>query len=161
MRAESGEADVRQWHQQVEVLRLEVARLKLELKVVSPQSMSIPTDTVRAQPSLLTQRILEYTQTHYHHPMSLGDIAAAFGLSVSHLSTVFHRAAGIRFHDYLDLLRLRRAIGLLGEPGCTIAEVAAKAGYASDTWFRHAFKRHTGLSPSAWRVLHAGAGPRS
>ena len=36
-----------------------------------------------------------------------------------------------------------------------IAQVACECGYASDDWFSHAFKAHTGLSPTAWRELES------
>lgn len=55
------------------------------------------------------------------------------------------------FHDVLGTVRARRAKEMLRQPGCSIADVAWKLGYADTTGFSHAFRRWTGLSPRAFR----------
>jgi len=154
LRAERTDAAAQAWQKEAQVMGLEVKRLGLELHAASPTACQPSLRKPEAHEQVLAQRMLDYIHAHYQHPMSLGEMAAAFGLSSSYLSTVFHHATASHFHDYLDLLRLKRAVALLADPARPIADVAAQAGYASDTWFRHAFKAHTGLSPSEWRAQH-------
>lgn len=99
----------------------------------------------------LAERMIEHIHENYTRPLVLTDVARALGRNVSYLSDLFVRTTGIAFHAYLDQLRLARACELLSDPTRTVADVAAATGYASDDWFRHAFKAHTGLSPTAWR----------
>ena len=107
-----------------------------------------------ANPRLVDQ-MLAYAHDHYHKPMGLKEVAQALGRNASHLSTLFSRGTGLAFHAYLDELRLAKAKELLLDRTRSIAQVASETGYASEDWFRHAFKAHTGLSPSTWRRLEA------
>ena len=56
-----------------------------------------------------------------------------------------------RISEYVEKLRIERAIELLGDSSRTIEEIALEVGYASDKSFRRAFKRSTGQSPSMHR----------
>lgn len=97
------------------------------------------------------ERMLDWIQEHYRHPLTLGDLGRALGRSPAHLSSLFSKATGMTFHAYLDQLRLARAKDLLADPLNRVTDIACAVGYASEDWFRHAFKSHTGLSPSFWR----------
>lgn len=103
--------------------------------------------------------MLRYAQQHYERPGGLKEMAQALGRNVSYLCSRFHDGTGVTFHAYLDQLRLAKARQLLEDPALSVAQVAGATGYASEDWFRHAFKAHTGLSPSAWRARHTHPPP--
>ncbi len=105
-----------------------------------------------ARAERIVTRMVEYVHEHHHQPMRLGQLAQALHRNASYLSTLFVRVVGISFHHYLDEVRLARAKELLNDPLCCVADVACAVGYASEDWFRHAFKRQTGLAPSEWRA---------
>lgn len=141
---------------QVHCLSAEIVRLRHELHARLPE---VPEEPVRlgaagTRPRTI-DRMLAYVRDHYRKPMSLDQLAQALGRNASYLSTVFSSATGVTFHAYVDELRLCRAKEMLRDTAQTIAQVAVEAGYASEDWFRHAFKAHTGLSPSAWRASQA------
>lgn len=133
-------------------LETEVARLRHELHARLPE---VPEKTAPPGEADRTRntvgQMLSYVREHYQRPMSLGEVAQALGRNPSHLSTMFAQATGVPFHAYVDELRLAKAKQLLSDSTRSIIQVACETGYASDDWFRHAFKAHTGLSPSAWR----------
>lgn len=52
--------------------------------------------------------------------------------------------------QYLARRRLELAASLLND-GATVAAVARRVGYGSEAAFSRAFKRSTGITPSAWR----------
>ena len=56
---------------------------------------------------------------------------------------------------YLSEWRLALAADLLGDPAITVASAAARVGYLSPFTFSTAFKRHFGLSPTAYRQASA------
>ncbi|CAK16067.1 AraC family transcriptional regulator [Pseudomonas entomophila] len=58
---------------------------------------------------------------------------------------------GITFDGLQEQVRQARATSLLGNPRMPIERVAEALGYSDVRGFRRAFKRWTGLSPSAWR----------
>ncbi|MCP5522495.1 MAG: helix-turn-helix transcriptional regulator [Verrucomicrobiales bacterium] len=106
------------------------------------------------QSTRLVEQVRRYLRANYHRPIGLGEVAAHVRRSPAYVSGLFTRVTSIPLHVYLQELRLGKARELLRDPCLTVAEVAAATGYASAAWFRHAFKKHTGLSPSGWRRSH-------
>lgn len=58
---------------------------------------------------------------------------------------------GMTFDGLQEQVRQARAMSLLGNPRMAIERIAETLGYSDVRGFRRAFKRWTGLSPSAWR----------
>lgn len=81
---------------------------------------------------------------------TLGELAAELHVSTR---TLKRRLATERssFRDLLDEVRQRDSQRLLLDPGRSIEEVALRVGYPDPSNFRRAFRRWTGLSPSAYR----------
>ncbi|MGB4136224.1 MAG: AraC family transcriptional regulator [Microbacterium sp.] len=52
--------------------------------------------------------------------------------------------------SYVTAVRMRAAQDLLGR-GLGVSRVSRELGYGSDEGFSRAFRRHTGMTPSAWR----------
>ncbi|MFJ9348286.1 AraC family transcriptional regulator [Streptomyces sp. NPDC101237] len=87
-----------------------------------------------------------YVDEHLADPgLSAARIARGIGISERHLSRVF-AAGGTSVPRYLLVRRLERARTLLGAGGeTTVAEVAARCGFASAAHFSHRFREHFGL----------------
>jgi AraC-like DNA-binding protein len=133
-------------------VKIEDGRLRRELhrRIPGlPETVPPPQPGCRARNVI--QRVIDYIHRHFNKPIALGKLADLLGLNPSYLSALFARETGITFHRYLDEFRLAKAKELLLDPRNRVCEVACAVGYASDNWFRHAFKHHTGLSPTAWR----------
>ncbi|MFO2466367.1 AraC family transcriptional regulator [Pseudomonas sp. 15FMM2] len=58
---------------------------------------------------------------------------------------------GLTFEALLEQVRRARTMGLLANPGLSIERITEEVGYSDVRSFRRAFKRWTGLSPSAFR----------
>lgn len=63
------------------------------------------------------------------------------------------------FREILDDVRHEAARQLLRDTALPVIEVAATLGYAEASSFNHAFRRWSGLSPTAWRRRARGALP--
>lgn len=83
-------------------------------------------------------------------PWTLAVLAAEVGTSRSALAERFPKAIGQTPMQYLARRRLELAASLLND-GATVAAVARRVGYGSEAAFSRAFKRSTGITPSAWR----------
>jgi AraC-like DNA-binding protein len=84
-------------------------------------------------------------------PWSVARLAGEVGLSRSGFALRFAELVGDSPMRYLTRWRLHKAIELMrtGEP--SIAEVAARVGYDSESAFHKAFKRTLGVAPGAHR----------
>ncbi|MFD2439332.1 AraC family transcriptional regulator [Paracoccus kondratievae] len=66
------------------------------------------------------RRAIDYLQTHFAEPVSVGEVAAVAGLSEYHFMRVFRASTGLSVHRYLTQIRLNRAKSLLS---CGVSSV--------------------------------------
>lgn len=110
----------------------------------------------RSSYQILMQKAAEYIDSHYHNSeLSLGEVSDQFYLSPSYFSTVFKRAFGMGFNEYLTMVRLNHAERLLTDSALRTYEIAERVGYASPQYMSILFKRHFGCSLSEYRKLHS------
>lgn len=104
-------------------------------------------------PQRVTSKIREvesYLSSHLNERLTLGEVAARFAMNVTTLKEVFKAVFGISPGAYLKRCRMQEATRLLqGE--LSIAGVAAKLGYISQSKFTAAFKEEYGLTPTLYR----------
>ncbi len=99
-------------------------------------------------------RVVEYVRTQYLKPLTLSETAALFGYTPGHLSVLFRRTTGLSFCDYVCMLRLERACGLLEQTDAPIQRVAELSGFQSLSYFTRRFKRALGCAPAQYRENH-------
>ena len=97
------------------------------------------------------RRAMDYLAENLRQPFDLEALARHCGLSVSRLAHLFKGEAGLSPQRFFEQQRMRQAGQLLGVTGLTIAEIAAEVGYDDPFYFTNRFRRHTGISPSAFR----------
>ncbi len=98
---------------------------------------------------------LVYARDHCTDPLTVQDFARHAGLSLSQLERHILGLMQLIPSRWLLSLRLDAAIRQL-QKDQAIADVAAHCGFADHSAFARAFRRHVGLTPSAYRAL----GPR-
>ena len=98
------------------------------------------------------KRVTAYLTDNLKHDFSLIDVAAQIGLSPHHFSRAFKRATGRPPHRFLMERRVERARDMLSGTRLSLVEIALACGFAGQSHFTTAFKRHTGLTPGAWRA---------
>ena len=85
-------------------------------------------------------------------PPSVEQIARATHCGHTRLCAVFKHVTGQTLGNYARGSRMRRARSLPAEGRMPVAEVARAVGYSTPAAFSSAFRRETGLSPTAWRT---------
>jgi AraC-like DNA-binding protein len=85
------------------------------------------------------------------HAWTLEELAKLVGQSRSVLAERFADVVGIPPMQYLSKWRMQIAAECLGSGNTSLSEIAARVGYESDSAFSRAFKKMTGIAPSAWR----------
>ncbi len=95
----------------------------------------------------------DYARTHLDADVALADLAKQAGLSQYHFCREFGRTTGETPARFLTRLRMEKAARLLRTTEQTALAVALDVGYSSAGAFSTAFKRHHGLTPSAYRTM--------
>ncbi|MDP9810127.1 AraC-like DNA-binding protein [Rhizobium tibeticum] len=85
--------------------------------------------------------------------VSMSEVAEECGLSVAHFGRAFKRSTGIAPHQWQLSRRMKRAQALLTDSSLSIAEIALKCGFSSQSHFATAFRENIGVSPGRWRQL--------
>jgi AraC-like DNA-binding protein len=91
------------------------------------------------------------------HDITLAQLAERTGTSPQLLSQYLNDVLGLNFFEYINSLRVAEVQRLLGEPahaGSALLDLAFSAGFNSKSTFNAAFKKITGMAPSAWRRQH-------
>ena len=96
--------------------------------------------------------IQDWLETHYADPVDIEGLAHRINLSPRTFLRRFTAATGDRPLTYLQRLRLENAKRYLETPHLTVEQVTRIVGYEDLSSFSRLFKRHTGLSPSAYRT---------
>lgn len=87
---------------------------------------------------------------------SLEQLASVGAMSRTVFAERFRRAMGRSPAHYVTEVRMDAARRLLRE-GRSVSETSRELGYASDEGFSRAFRRHTGTTPSTWRMTQRPA----
>ncbi len=95
--------------------------------------------------------VAHYILHHYDEPLTTGEIAAKFHVSVSKINTDFLRITNQTLKEFCTNLRLEHSMDLLTTQDYPIAEVAYRCGFSSESYFIQTFQRHIGTTPNSYR----------
>lgn len=101
----------------------------------------------------LLEKINRHVRENLDTAVSIGDLAAALGYSVSHLRAVFRDRLGVSLGKYMRESRLSEAAKLLQASEFNVSEVGERCGFESLYAFSRAFRKAYGLPPRAYRQL--------
>lgn len=92
----------------------------------------------------------EVIAANLHGDQTLAEVADECRLSITHFARAFKASTGVTPHNWLQVLRVDRARGLLATD-LTLAEIALDCGFADQSHFTRVFGRLAGSTPGAWR----------
>lgn len=102
------------------------------------------------------RRIRDMLHNSLNEWPSVQELADACGISRCHLSRSFRHSTGSTLVAYSTMVRISRAKSLLKRHDLSIASVARRLGFASTGSFSMAFRRETGVSPTAFLLPDLG-----
>ena len=94
-----------------------------------------------------------YLALHSAEKFSLQEIANALYINGSYLLRVYKAHTGHTLLWYHSHLRCEKAKELLKESDLSISEIGETVGFVSSAHFSHVFKKMTGMTPSAYRLI--------
>lgn len=94
---------------------------------------------------------LEYMDQHYSENINLAQMANLSNMSNQHFCRVFKSITGKRPMDYINYLRINKAVDLLEKSNFNISEIAMAVGFDDSNYFSRLFKKYQKTSPSSLR----------
>ncbi len=83
--------------------------------------------------------VIQYINHHYTENIKLSALSKKFYISYSHLSRQFKKITGKNFNDYVNELRLKKALFLLASTSLSIAEISKSLGFCKHSHFTELF----------------------
>ena len=99
--------------------------------------------------SVSLHNIVEYIAQHLTETLTIRDLAAQAGLSVSRFKIRFKAELGVPPAEFILRAKIEEAQHRLARGGQTVTEIAYALGFPSSQYFATVFKRFTGQHPSA------------
>ncbi|MBX3118321.1 MAG: helix-turn-helix domain-containing protein [Fimbriimonadaceae bacterium] len=96
-------------------------------------------------------RVEEYLRSHLHTEPCLGEVEREFGRDGSYLARIFRQHYGVTMGDFVRSLRVEQALRMLSSTEQSIGEISAELGFSDQSHFGRVFRRHTGMTPLAYR----------
>ena len=87
-----------------------------------------------------------------HLGINLQSLGEQSGLSYVQFLRRFKSFSGMSPSDYIITLRLQKAKSMLADTDLLIKEISLACGFENEYYFSNFFKKHTSLSPSAFRT---------
>jgi AraC-like DNA-binding protein len=132
-------------------LYLEALGVVLAHELIRPAAATRQSAPARGGLAAWQQRILvDYIEENLAERISLAELAKLVRLSPYHVCRAFKESFGVPPHRYHTGRRIERAKALLAKPDCSVTEIGMAVGFSETSSFSAAFRKATGLTPTAY-----------
>lgn len=99
----------------------------------------------------IVEDVKHYLKHNFCTNIHLETIAPLFGYNPCYLGRLFKQTTGETFNNYLDKLRIDKALELLKDDSVHIYQISDMIGYSNVEYFYSKFKKMVGDTPSNYR----------
>ncbi len=99
----------------------------------------------------IMNKITAYMKEHYNEAINLNQISKKFNFSYYYLSSYFSAHSDEGFNEYLNKIRIDKAIEFLHDAKIPISQISTMVGYSDHSYFCKVFKKFVHTTPSKYR----------
>ena len=99
----------------------------------------------------MISRAVDYISQCYMEDIRIGDLAKACHISETHFRRVFTSYMHMSPLEYINKVRIQTACEILKKTDESIADIAYKCGFTTNSTFNRNFRQLMGMSPAEWR----------
>lgn len=114
-------------------------------------SMRTESDRMVYHNVLRLRPVLDYIDAHSHERIYVEKLAAMIMVSPDYFTKMFRESIGKTPVDYINDLRVNRALVLLCQGDLNMTQIAQQVGFSNVNYFHKMFKQYMGVSPMAYR----------
>ena len=127
------------------------ARLRAPVEEVHRRLLETSSGDRSEAPEDAFSRLVRYVEEHLDEPLLLKDISAHFFLTPNYVSSLFRERLNTTYSEYLNSLRVAKAMRLLRHTQRSVEDIAQNCGYSDGRYFSRVFHKQTGVSPLQYR----------
>lgn len=101
---------------------------------------------------VIIEKILDIMSECLYSSFSIDYLCSVLNYSKTYLSTLFKRHRGVSIMNYYNSLKIKEAKKLIGRNGYSVSAAAQALNYNNPYYFSKVFKKHEGITPSAYRT---------
>lgn len=105
----------------------------------------------QAKTNVHVELVKQYIMRHYQLNLTVKAVADEVGLSPVYCGALFKKMEGQSISEFLNRVRINRAMSLLETGEYNIGEIAEETGFLDIYYFSNTFKKMVGMSPSAYK----------
>lgn len=102
------------------------------------------------------QSISDYIFLNFDRDLSLSALSREFSLSESYISRRFKATVGISINEYINFIRVSKAVEMLETKKMPITEIAINCGFNDSNYFSTVFKKLKGVTPYKYMKANHG-----
>jgi Response regulator containing CheY-like receiver domain and AraC-type DNA-binding domain len=108
-------------------------------------------DTLDEESTSLAWKAQQLIRTRFHLMLSTSVLAKELHCNADYLGRIYRRVFHLTLTEAIHRQRVRAAEKLLSNNARSLKEVAEQCGFNDAGYFRQIFRKHTGLTPAAWK----------
>ena len=101
---------------------------------------------------VVIEKILDIMSECLYTSFSIDYLCNILNYSKTYLSTLFKKHRGTSIMSFYNSLKIKEAKKLLGTNGYSVSQTARMLNYNNPYYFTKVFKKHEGITPSAYRT---------
>jgi len=131
-----------------------IEKIKVFIKDYGVHAMEI-FNSEKEEKTELYERAIDYINNHYtESDLNVAKVSESLGVTSIYLAFIVKQNSGVKLSEYIAKLRVDKAKNLLdGDAEMRVEEVARLSGFWQNRTFYNTFKKHTGLTPTQYRML--------
>ena len=95
-------------------------------------------------------KITAFIKNNLTSDLNLSSLSSIAGFSPTYFHKLFKSSTGKTAHEYIEDLRIKKAINMIVETDHTITQIAYECGFSSQRYFNYVFKRKMKITPKQY-----------
>lgn len=124
------------------------------LHTLAKSKVSNNTDSYFTPKELRMQEAATYIKENCDQQLTLKELADKYGFTKEYFSTIFKETTGFGVSEYLNQMRIAKAMNLLTTTSLSIMDISNQCGFNDSNYFSAVFKKITHIPPQKFRKIY-------